>query len=107
MPNWSKPGRYDPKATCPWEGPLTSKVVAPGIWWVSAPGHAGYLVSEERYAAMPQKYRDTSFTGDQYFEEDVSWCGVVLAFKDELAKDNPGMLEAARQTFENFYGGDQ
>jgi hypothetical protein len=96
--------RYMPDRVCPWEGKASVKAVAEGIVWIDAPGHGGFQVSQDRYAAMPQKYRELSFTGDQYFEEDCSWCAVVLSFPEAFSE---GTRQAAQRTYERVYGGDQ
>lgn len=61
--------------------------IADGVWWVSTPRHGGYILSPERAAAMPDTYIG-SF-GDQrrkgYYEEDVDWCLVEVAFPDDFA----------------------
>ena len=74
--------------------------VASGIIRFWTPSHGGYELSGERLAAMRPEYRATSFTGDNCFEEDCSWCGVVLAFPHLFsAKD----VIAAQNTFNAFY----
>jgi hypothetical protein len=71
---------YKKNAPCPW-GNIQDKIeVAEGITWVSTASHGGFILSEDRYSQMPEYLRLCSFTGDQFFEEDCSWCAVVLAF---------------------------
>ena len=55
--------------------------ILPGIWEVSTPSHGGFVLSEERQAAMPVPFR---FEHRQY-EEDVNWALVVLGFEAEFA----------------------
>lgn len=86
--------------TCPW-GPIEeTKEVAPGIDWVSCAGHAGFRLSYGRYMSMPMRWRQCSFTNNEWFEEDCSWCAVVLAYPEFF---NSGMVQAAKNTFNRFY----
>jgi hypothetical protein len=76
--------------------------VAEGIVRYWTPSHGGYELSAERMLEMCPEYRATSFTGDNAFEEDCSWCGVALAFPHLFsAKD----VIAAQNTFNAFYAG--
>lgn len=74
--------------------------IAPGILFVSTPSHGGFLISAERLLAMPEKYRRCSYTKDHHFEEDCSWCAVVLTWP-KLFK--PEQVESAQKTFDAFY----
>ena len=71
-------------AGSPW-GPVDySKEDAPGLWSISTPGHGGIFVSRERLGAMPRALveRTDCYPGGQYFEEDIEWARVALAFPD-------------------------
>jgi hypothetical protein len=83
-----------------WGVPDTIKEIAPGIDFVTTPSHGGYILSPERYAQMPDNLRQCSFTGDNHFEEDCSWCAVVLAWP-ELFK--PYEYQAACMTYDAVY----
>jgi N-acetyl-anhydromuramyl-L-alanine amidase AmpD len=91
---------YKPAMPCPWGEIQSAQNVAPGIDFVQTAGHGGYRLSREVYNQMPQHLREYSFTKDQWFEEDCSWCAVVLAFPQHF---NPTFIEAARQTEQRNY----
>lgn len=74
--------------------------VAPGIVRYWTPSHGGYEISMDNLLAMRPEYRATSFTGDNCFEEDCSWCGVVLAFPHLFSAED---VIAAQNTFNAFY----
>ena len=84
----------------PWGTPDHQQKIADGIIMYSTPSHGGYWVSPERLLAMPEQYRACSFTGDNWFEEDSSWCGVVLAFPEHF---NADYLKAAKETYNAMY----
>ena len=63
-----------------WGEPDTAEQRIPGVWHVSTPSHGGFVLSDERQAAMPESLR---LDGSSY-EEDVNWTLVMLAFADEL-----------------------
>jgi hypothetical protein len=70
--------------TSPWGKPDHAREIAPGIWDVSTPSHGGYLISRERFDAMPahlQAFQPFSGTQGAY-EEDCDVCVVVVAFPD-------------------------
>lgn len=92
--------RYHRGTACPWGHIQSSRIVAPGIVHITTASHGGYRLDEPTYHAMPPHLRECSFTKDQWFEEDCSWCAVVLAFPHHFG---PGMVEAARQTHERMY----
>ena len=85
---------------CPWGAVQASKVVADGIFWFSTASHAGFALSQDRYEQMPDHLKACSFTDDEFFEEDCSWCAVVIAFPDFF---NQGMQAAAQECFSRFY----
>jgi hypothetical protein len=78
------------------------KEIAPGITWYSTPSHGGFHLSPERMQAMPEHLRACSFTRDAWFEEDCSWCGVVLAFPEYFSDEEK---QAAQFTYDAVYKG--
>lgn len=40
-----------------WEAPQTNEQRLPGIWSVSTASHGGFMLSDERKAAMPKALR--------------------------------------------------
>lgn len=65
----------------PW-GPSQhiTKIGDQGILFVSTTTHGGYFVPPELYAQMPSELRSNHFGGSTWFEEDVEWAMVALAF---------------------------
>ena len=68
--------------TTPWDAPDRADQVLPGIWRVSTPSHGGYVLSDERQAAMPEALR----RDDPYYEEDVDYALVLYAFGSEFRR---------------------
>lgn len=93
--------KYRKNARCPWGSAQQTRRIADGIDWISTAGHGGFRLSEERYGEMPEWLRPCSFTGDQFFEEDCSWCAVVLAFPHLFNADQE---QAAQLTYTRHYG---
>ncbi len=77
------------------------KQIAPGIVNVSTPSHGGYILSKDRLAEMPECLRACSYTGDNNFEEDCSWCAVVLTWPQFFEADHVAM---AHHTYDYCYG---
>lgn len=92
--------RYRLGEPCPWGQVQQTQFIAPGILWVTTAGHGGYRLCEDRYNSMPQHLRECSYTKDQWFEEDCSWCAVVLAWPQYFTS---GMVAAARDTYARAY----
>ena len=70
----------------PWGMPDQIEQPFAGVWSISTPSHGGFYVSAERRAAIPAAWLRSSFAGNGlkgWFEEDVDWCIVALAFPDE------------------------
>jgi hypothetical protein len=65
-----------------WGVPVTTNQVLPGIWHVTTPDHGGYVLSDERQAAVPEALR----RADPFYEEDVDWALVLLAFPAEFRR---------------------
>jgi hypothetical protein len=64
-----------------WDTPDTAIQRLPGIWWVTTPSHGGFVLSDERQAAMPEALRLDSI----YYEEDVNWSLVIVGLEAEFA----------------------
>lgn len=93
---------------CMWGKVDYCKQVAEGIWFVSTPGHGGYVLSHER----EQQFRRimpkwcSAYSTTREFEEDCDWVAVVLAFPECFANDHVGKaVEWASNTdyFPNKY----
>ena len=91
---------YNAKCRSPWGRIQNVNRVAAGISWISTAGHGGFRLSKTRYESMPANLRACSFTGNQFFEEDCSWCAVVMAFPQFCDADQT--LSAA-MTFNKYY----
>jgi len=86
----------------PWGQADTAIERLPGVFQVTTPSHGGFILSDERQAAMPDALRlDTPA-----YEEDVNWSLVVVAFSAELkaAGDHLAKFEIdlAHQTARNW-----
>lgn len=92
---------------CPWGAIQAKTVRGPGIEWISTAGHGGFVLDKVAYSKMPHKFRRASFTQDQYFEEDLSWCAVVLTFQSVINWSDESQREAAvrvaEQTWKRYY----
>lgn len=64
-----------------WDAPDMATQRLPGVWWVKTPSHGGFVLSDERQAAMPGALRLDSV----YYEEDVNWALVILGYEAEFA----------------------
>ncbi len=67
-----------------WGTPDMATQRLPGIWWVKTPSHGGFVLSDERQAAMPKALRLENI----HYEEEVDWTLVILGFKAEFAALN-------------------
>ena len=77
--------RFQPSlrpATTPWDIPDRAEQVLPGIWRVWTPSYGGYVLSDERQAAMPDALR----RDDPFYEEDVDYALVLYGFADEFRR---------------------
>lgn len=73
----------------PW-GPLqTATQRLPGIWHVTTASHGGFLLSDERQAAVPGVLR----RDDGAYEEAVDWTRVMLAFEPEWRASRDPLLD--------------
>ncbi len=90
----------------PWGPAQHRKSIADGIIHYETASHGGIKISEDRYRAMPKKYRaHKPWAGHLWYEEDVDWCIIALAYPDEYFAEvteaqRDGLLEIARKTYE-------
>ena len=86
-----------------WGTPDTAEERLPGVWHISTPSHGGFVLSDERQAAMPGSLRLESVS----YEEDVDWSLVALAFETELRASDDRLLDIeldlAHQTARNWH----
>lgn len=75
-PRITRIARYDGR----WGTLNRRDTYAPGIDWIDAASHGGFILTADRLAEMPADLRAESFTKDNYFEEDCSYAAVVVAF---------------------------
>ena len=68
--------------TTPWGTPDRADQVLHGIWRVSTPSHGGYVLSDERQAAMPEAIS----RADPFYEEDVDYALVLYGFASEFRR---------------------
>ena len=73
----------------PWGRLQTATQRLPGIWHVTTASHGGFLLSDERQAAMPAVLR----RDDGAYEEDVDWTRVMLAFEREWRTTRDPLLD--------------
>ena len=91
---------YNPSCRSPWGRIQNVNRMANGISWISTAGHGGFRLSKTRYEKMPPHLRACSFTGNQFFEEDCSWCAVVMAFPQAF---NADQILSAAMTYHKYY----
>ncbi|NCA72565.1 MAG: hypothetical protein EOM91_21400 [Sphingobacteriia bacterium] len=69
----------------PWGPARRSKEIAEGIVEHSTESHGGIVLSEERFAAMPECIKAVKpWAGPRSYEEDQDWALVVLAFPEHF-----------------------
>jgi hypothetical protein len=89
-----------------WGEAQTIDRVCDGIVFVTTAGHGGYILTNRMLTRMPAYLRACSFTKDGNFEEDCSWCAVVLAFPQSasvLGCTAERAQEIALATLKNYY----
>jgi hypothetical protein len=80
----------------PWGQAQHATQIAPGIIQYSTAGHGGIQLSIERLAAMPAGLRMVRpYAGPGWYEEDLDWALVALAFPDCF---KPASVAAAVQS---------
>ena len=82
----------------PWGESQDIDTIADGITFASTASHGGILLSEERYAQMPEKYRKT-FAGGRWYEEDCDWAKVAVTFPDCFELSD---VENAKQILKSY-----
>lgn len=87
----------------PWGPAQSHREFAPGIDSYTTASHGGIELTASRRAAMPEPLRSfTPFSGlDGWFEEDVDWAVVALAFHDAFTERD---VYAAVATAEGYRG---
>jgi hypothetical protein len=69
----------------PWGAICTATQEKPGIWFVTTASHGGYMLSQQRYDALPATIKAIApYAAPLCYEEDADWALVVLAFGDEF-----------------------
>jgi hypothetical protein len=92
---------YDHLAVSGHWGTIDSvKTISTGIIFVTTPSHGGYILNKDRYAEMHPTLREASFSNDQCFEEDCSWCAVCLMWPEYFPA---AAIKAAEQTWKSVY----
>lgn len=71
--------------TSPWGAPQMVRQPIPGVWSIDTASHGGFLLSEQRQAAMPPSL---AIAGGAY-EEGCDWALVVLSFEAEFLAADP------------------
>ena len=87
--------------TTPWGKSTHRSEVAPGIEYHETSSHGGICLSPERLSEMPATLKTPSTfypAGSPWFEHDLEWCRVVLAFpgvfRDMMVKDAHEFMRA-------------
>ncbi|TVV76968.1 DUF7007 domain-containing protein [Sphingomonas solaris] len=86
----------------PWGKADTATERLPGVFQVTTPSHGGFILYDERQAAMPDALRLDA----PAYEEDVNWSLAVIAFAEELAAAGDHLtkieIDLAHQTARNW-----
>jgi len=101
MQTETKPApRFRNLASSPWGAVQSRKQIADGIEWITTARHGGFRLSRDRWDAMTPHLKAISFTADEFFEEDCSYCAVILAFPEEFTDKQ---IASAARTYSRFY----
>jgi hypothetical protein len=84
----------------PWGNSQTIKEIAPGIIRVTTASHGGYHLTPERLAQMPEAQRETAYSTNGWFEEDVDWSLVAVNFPEAF---HPDEVKAAKNYVARFF----
>ena len=84
-------------AHTPWGKPDEITPLADGIVWYSTPSHGGFWLSPKRMKEMRIELEAMSYTGNQWFEEDVSWAAVALQWPELFNEEDRQRAERTRQ----------
>lgn len=89
-------------ASSPWGDVEEATMHAPGVFFVTTPGHGGFLLSAAAWRSMPVGLRllGVPFGGLYAFEEDCAYAAVVVAFAESFA---PASVEVARAMVRSWY----
>lgn len=87
-------GKFQPSQLTIWGRADTLEKIADGIFYAMTPSHGGYIISTARLGQMKPEYRACSFTKDNHFEEDCSWCAVVLSWPEFFTDNQYGQALA-------------
>ena len=86
----------------PWGEVDEATMHAPGVFFVSTPGHGGFLVSSSAWHSMPSGLAGIGTRWGQFyaFEEDCAYAAVVASFPESFA---PASVEVARGMLRSWY----
>ena len=87
----------------PWGAIQDAKQEMPGVWKVYTASHGGYILSAERFAAMPAACKINMYGGGKCFEEDCEWALVAVAFPEEFFAVNPSAKQYVEATLTGCY----
>ncbi len=79
----------------PWGESDSSEKIATGIVRYNTPSHGGYHLSARRQALMPKALRKD----EPWYEEDVDWALVVLAFPQFFKESDVKMAESTTKNY--------
>jgi hypothetical protein len=92
--------RYVPVET-PWGPSQSSQEFAPGITLYHTASHGGFHLSPARVAAMPKALRECpTWAGTNWYEEDLDWSMVVVAFPQFF---QPEVIPSAHTTMQSAH----
>ncbi|MBA3895822.1 MAG: hypothetical protein H0X36_01505 [Sphingomonadaceae bacterium] len=80
----------------------SAEQILPGVWYVTTASHGGFILSDERQAAMPASLALT----DPLYVEDADYALAVLAFEAEFRVKGGAdaiMASNAHDTVRNWY----
>ena len=94
-------------SSSPW-GPIDGvSALGPDAVEVSTPSHGGIRVSLTALSRIPEPLRETSFSGDGWFEEDCDWAIPYLVLGldrfEPTGARGAEVIEAARRTLARFH----
>lgn len=89
-------------ARSPWGAVDEVREHGAGVWFVTTPGHGGFMVDADAWRRMPRGLRmiGTPFGEFYAFEEDCCYAAVVAAFPLMFA---PASVDVARRMVRDWY----
>lgn len=87
----------------PWGRSDHCREVGDGILFAETSSHGGFYVPLALYNTMPQALRCNVYGGGTWFEEDVEWTLVVLAFPQFFTREE---IQTAEHTIRFYKGRD-